>query len=95
MVNALASVGYEAKMPNGSCYLYVNSPKGAKGGKKFKTAEDASEYFITEKLVSTVPWDNAGHYLRFSATFKADSEGDEREVIGDMKERLADLELEF
>jgi LL-diaminopimelate aminotransferase len=95
MVSALGSVGFKAKMPDGSFYLYVKSPNGAKGGRRFETAEDASEYLITEKLISTVPWDNVGHYLRFSATFSAKGEKDERRVVDDMKKRLADLELEF
>ncbi|MEE8185839.1 MAG: LL-diaminopimelate aminotransferase [Thermodesulfobacteriota bacterium] len=95
MINALTSVGFKAKMPDGSFYLFVKSPKGAKGGKRFETADDASEYLITDKLISTVPWDNTGHYLRFSATFRAKGEEDERKVIGEMKKRLTDLELEF
>lgn len=98
MVEALNSVGFAAKMPHGSFYLYVAAPKGAKNGKnalKFKTAEDVSEYLITEKLISTVPWDDVGHYLRFSATFIAKNEEDERRVVGEMKKRLGELELQF
>lgn len=95
MVEALNSAGFSAKMPQGSFYLYVGAPKGAKKGSKFKTAEDVSEYLITEKLISTVPWDDVGHYLRFSATFVAKNEEDERRVIGEMKKRLGELELEF
>lgn len=98
MVEALNSVGFAAKMPHGSFYLYVAAPKGPKNGKnalKFKTAEDVSEYLITEKLISTVPWDDVGHYLRFSATFIAKNEEDERRVVGEMKKRLGELELQF
>lgn len=95
MVEALNSAGFSAKMPQGSFYLYVGAPKGAKKGSKFKTAEDVSEYLITEKLISTVPWDDVGRYLRFSATFVAKNEEDERRVIGEMKKRLGELELEF
>lgn len=98
MVEALNSAGFAAKMPHGSFYLYVAAPKGAKNGKnglKFKTAEDFSEYLITEKLISTVPWDDVGHYLRFSATFIAKNEEDERRVVGEMKKRLGELELQF
>ncbi|MBI5875597.1 MAG: aminotransferase class I/II-fold pyridoxal phosphate-dependent enzyme, partial [Deltaproteobacteria bacterium] len=95
MVEALNSAGFSAKMPNGSFYLYVEAPKGARNGVKFKTAEDVSEYLITEKLISTVPWDDAGHYLRFSATFVAKNEEDERRVIAEVKKRLGELELQF
>jgi len=98
MVEALNSAGFAAKMPHGSFYLYVAAPKGAKNGKnglKFKTAEDISEYLITEKLISTIPWDDVGHYLRFSATFIAKNEEDERRVVAEMKKRLGELELQF
>lgn len=95
MVDVLNSIGFDAAMPKGSFYLYVKSPKGIKKGIRFKTSEDFSEYLITEKLISTVPWDDAGHYLRFSATFIAKNEDDERRVIAEMKKRLEGLELEF
>ena len=36
---------------------------------EFKNAEEVSQWLITEKLISTVPWDDAGAYLRFSVTF--------------------------
>lgn len=95
MVEALNSAGFSAKMPGGSFYLYVGAPRGTKGGVKFKTAEDVSEYLITEKLISTVPWDDVGNYLRFSSTFIAKNEEDERRVIAEMKKRLGELELVF
>ncbi|MBI3398582.1 MAG: LL-diaminopimelate aminotransferase [Deltaproteobacteria bacterium] len=95
IVEALTSVGFSAEMPQGSFYLYVGAPKGIESGVRFKAAEDVSEYLIAEKLISTVPWDDVGHYLRFSATFVAKNEEDERRVIGEMKKRLVELELRF
>jgi LL-diaminopimelate aminotransferase len=95
MVDILKSAGFPAKMPQGSFYLYVRAPLGVKKGVKFNTAEDVSEYFIREKLISTVPWDDVGHYLRFSATFAAKNEEDERRVAAEMKKRLGELDLEF
>ncbi|MEK7689309.1 MAG: LL-diaminopimelate aminotransferase, partial [Deltaproteobacteria bacterium] len=95
MVEALKSAGFSAKMPQGSFYMYVGAPKGIKSGAKFNTAEDVSEYLITEKLISTVPWDDVGRYLRFSATFAAKNEEDERRVVAEMKKRLGELELVF
>lgn len=95
MVDALKSAGFSAKMPQGSFYMYVRAPKGIKNGAKFNAAEDVSEYLITEKLISTVPWDDVGHYLRFSATFAAKNEEDERRVVAEMKKRLGELELVF
>ena len=71
LVETLNSVGFSAKMPGGSFFLYVGAPKGIKGGRKFENGEEFSQYLITEMLISTVPWDDVGHYVRFSATFAA------------------------
>jgi LL-diaminopimelate aminotransferase len=95
MVDALGAVGFDVTMPRGSFFLYTRAPKAVKGGRKFKGAEDVSEFFITEKLISTVPWDDVGHYLRFSATFLAKDEADERRVLDALKSRLSDLGLVF
>ena len=94
MVDALRDAGFSAKMPDGTFYLYVKAPKGA-GDTEFSNAEDASQYLIKEALISTVPWDDAGNFLRFSATFMAKDEGDEERVIEEMKRRLKGLGLRF
>ena len=95
MVNVLGAVGFDVTMPRGSFFLYTRAPKAVKGGRKFTSAEEVSEFLITEKLISTVPWDDVGHYLRFSATFLAKDETDERRVLDELKSRLSDLGLLF
>jgi LL-diaminopimelate aminotransferase len=95
MVAALSSVGFDVTMPRGSFFLYTRAPKAVKTGRKFGSAEDVSEFLITERLISTVPWDDVGHYLRFSATFLAKDEADERRVLDELKRRLSDLGLVF
>ncbi|MBI5810821.1 MAG: LL-diaminopimelate aminotransferase, partial [Deltaproteobacteria bacterium] len=45
--------------------------------------------------ISTVPWDDVGHYLRFSATFAAKDKEAEFRVVEEAKKRLKALELEF
>lgn len=96
MVDALNECGFSAEMPKGSFFLYVGAPTGAKGGEvKFSNAEEVSQYLITNAHTSTVPWDEAGAFVRFSATFAATDEDDEKRVIGEMKERLAGLDLVF
>jgi LL-diaminopimelate aminotransferase len=50
---------------------------------------------ITEKLVSTVPWDDAGAYVRLSVTFLAKDEADERRVLGEIDKRLGGSKFEF
>ena len=55
----------------------------------FENAENFSQWMITEKLISTVPWDDAGAYVRFSVTFIAKDQADEQRVLGEIDKRLA------
>ncbi|MBI5182966.1 MAG: LL-diaminopimelate aminotransferase [Nitrospinae bacterium] len=95
LAESLSSVGFNAKPPNGSFYLYVKIPRGIKGGRSFESAEDFSQYLIIEKLISTVPWDDVGHFVRFSATFEARDEEEERHIGREIRKRLGDVEFEF
>ena len=95
LVDALHTLGFEAKKPKGSFFLYTPSPKGIVGGPKFASAEEFSQYMITEKQISTVPWDDAGAFVRWSVTFEADGEDEERAVIAEISRRLKDVQFEF
>jgi LL-diaminopimelate aminotransferase len=95
LVDALNSVGFNAKMPGGSFFLYVKAPKGIAGGRKFESAEDFSQYLITEHLISTVPWDDVGNFVRFSATFAAKTPAEETRIMGEIKQRLSSVTFEF
>jgi LL-diaminopimelate aminotransferase len=95
LVEVLNKVGFKAKKPKGSFYLYVKIPKKVKGGVSFKTAEDFSQYLIKEKMISTVPWDDVGGYVRFSVTFLAINEAEERQIIDEIYRRLSDVEFVF
>ena len=95
LVDILNSVGFSAKMPGGSFFLYVKAPKGIQGGRRFENAEDFSQYLITEHMISTVPWDNVGSYVRFSATFAAKDQNDETRIMGEIKNRLSSATFEF
>ena len=74
---------------------YPNNPTGTADGREFPSATAFSEYLIQEVLISTVPWDDAGKYIRFSVTFEADTEQEEIEVIREIKNRLSKLKLRF
>ena len=50
---------------------------------------------ITEHLISTVPWDDVGHFVRFSATFEAKGVEAEQQVMETIKQRLAKSPFEF
>jgi LL-diaminopimelate aminotransferase len=98
LVQVLQKAGFAAVKPKGSFFLYIKAPKTAaeKGTRReFKNAEDVSQWLITEKFISTVPWDDAGAYLRFSVTFIAKDQADEKRVLGEIAERLAGVTFEF
>jgi LL-diaminopimelate aminotransferase len=95
LVDVLGSLGFKAKKPKGSFYLYVSIPKGTKSGAKFKTAEDFSQFLIKEKLISTVPWDDAGNFVRFSVTFLAIDITEEKAIMDEIYNRLKDVEFVF
>jgi LL-diaminopimelate aminotransferase len=99
LVKVLRDAGFNAQKPKGSFFLYVKAPRAAvkKSGARidFKSAEDVSQWLITEKLISTVPWDDAGAYLRFSVTFLAKGETDEKRVLGEIADRLNNVRFEF
>jgi LL-diaminopimelate aminotransferase len=95
MSSALADLGFNAKMPAGTFYLYVKMPKGVKNGKTFSNAEEFSDFLVTEKLISTVPWDDAGSYIRFSATFESKGRADEQRVLEEFRKRMGGLRFEF
>ncbi len=94
MTSVLRECGFDAKMPGGTFYLYLKAPKAA-GNSTFANAEDASQYLIKNCLISTVPWDDAGSFLRFSATFEANSPAEEQAVISELKSRLKNADLRW
>ncbi len=73
----------------------MKSPIATESGVKFSTASEFSEFLIHEALISTVPWDDAGQFIRFSVTFEANSVEEELEVINEMKERMKKQKLKF
>jgi len=95
LVAALKEIGFKAEKPKGTFYCYVPAPKGTQTGVTFAKAEEASTYLIKEAQISTVPWDDAGAYLRFSVTFHANGLQAEKQVIEELKTRLARLHLLF
>ncbi len=87
LVNALVNAGLKAEKPKGTFYLFIEVPEEY-NGKKFESAEEFSHYLTTEKGIVTVPWDDVGHFVRFSATFNALNEDEERRITSKLEERL-------
>jgi LL-diaminopimelate aminotransferase len=94
LVAILSKIGFKASMPDGTFYLYVEIPRGLKNGRNFESAEDFSQFLIREKLISTVPWDDVGYFVRFSATFEAGIE-EENKILNEIELRLSDLDFVF
>jgi LL-diaminopimelate aminotransferase len=99
LVEVLSKAGFQARKPKGSFFLYVKAPRAAtrSGGARiiFDNAEAVSQWLITEKLISTVPWDDAGPYLRWSVTFVAKNLFDETRIINEIERRFSEIKFEF
>ena len=98
LVDALNGAGFNAKKPKGSFFLYVAAPKSATiDGQttEFESGEACSQWLITEELISTVPWDDCGNFVRFSVTFAAPGEAAEKEIAAEIGQRLAKYTFAF
>jgi LL-diaminopimelate aminotransferase len=95
LVAVLKAAGFRCEMPGGTYFVYAASPQGMAGGPQFETAEAASQYLITEQSICTVPWDDAGAYLRFSVTYEAADEAAEDALMAVTAERLAQIRPVF
>ena len=95
LVGALNELGFEAKKPRGSFFCYVKAPSGTENGRVFSSATEFSEFLITESQISTVPWDDAGKFVRFSVTFEASDQNEEKRIINEMKKRISKLKIKF
>ena len=95
LVEVLSRSGFDCGMPGGTYFLYVPSPKGTAGGLAFQNAEAASQHLITEHSICTVPWDDAGSFLRLSATYEAADEAAENALMAETESRLKQIGLVF
>lgn len=98
LVKVLNQCGFQASKPKGSFFLYVKSPKraiGPQGAETFETAEAFSQWLIHNLLISTVPWDDAGAFVRFSVTFDAQGEENEHRVLQELGRRFGHYTFEF
>ncbi|MBT7497045.1 aminotransferase class I/II-fold pyridoxal phosphate-dependent enzyme [Candidatus Woesearchaeota archaeon] len=113
MADVLNDNGFDVEMPGGTFFMYVPAPVSIDGvsmegvpdlanpGKLLGPAEAASQVLLRDGI-STVPWDDAGAYLRFSATFDSGernkligcAEADER-VLSELYIRLGRHNFEF
>jgi LL-diaminopimelate aminotransferase len=108
LVATLQRCGFKCKMPGGTYFLYAPAPKAFANGVvrgshdpaqskriDFENAEAASQYLITEQSICTVPWDDAGPFLRFSATYEAADEKAEDALMAETEQRLKNIQPVF
>ena len=95
LVETLRGCGFQCSMPGGSYFLYTKSPTGTLDGETFADAESASQLLITRQSIVTVPWDDAGAFLRFSVTYEAANEAEEDALMAETKKRLEQVKLKF
>ena len=95
---ALNSIGFKATKPKGSFFLYTRAPLSVEfnGDRtEFANGEDFSQWLIRNELISTVPWDDAGPFVRFSVTFEGKGEEREQQIVAEIRERLGKYKFEF
>jgi LL-diaminopimelate aminotransferase len=101
LVDTLRASGFKVKKPRGSFFLYVAAPKSARladgSGPEipFTSGEAFSQWMITDHLISTVPWDDVGAYVRFSVTFAATNTDEEARVVEEIGRRLGRYTFEW
>ena len=99
LVDVLKNLGFSPRKPKAGFFLYMPAPKAAirpDGTRtEFKTGEDFSQWMISEHLISTVPWDDAGAFVRFSVTFEARGEEAEKTVVAEIARRMGRSKFEF
>lgn len=94
LIDVLRKVGFKVEKPKGGFYLYAPIPKGA-NDITFNNAEDAFTYILNNAMISTVPWDDCGSYLRLSVTYEASNEDEEINLMREIYNRLMSLNLTF
>ena len=95
LVSVLKKSGFKVKKPKASMFLYTKAPAGIKDGVKFKTSYDFCQWLLNEKLIAAVPYNEFGNSVRFSATFLALGENEEKTVMESVAERLDGIKFEF
>ena len=90
-----AAAGSTARCRAGPTSSTRPAPRASTAGPTFDTAEAASQYLITEQSICTVPWDDAGAFLRFSVTYEAADEAAEDDLMAETEERLKQIQFEF
>ncbi len=94
----MTGLGFEALAPQGTFYLYIKAPQGVVVDgvvTAFPDAQSFCTFLIKEAFIVSVPWDDSGAYIRFSATFEAETLEEERRIIEKVAHVLGQFEFKF
>jgi LL-diaminopimelate aminotransferase len=85
----LNKAGIEVRCSPSTFYLYVRVPEVYRG-ERIQSAQHMADILIARHGVITVPWDEAGPYLRFSMTFEVGTRdfANEDDVLAALESRL-------
>lgn len=84
LAEILRKIGFFVNEPKGTFYLYFEAPKGIKNGPFFENAESFCDYLIKNKMISSVPWDDAGSFIRFCVAFEANDLTEENAILNEI-----------
>ncbi len=88
-VDILRRAGLAAESAPSTFYLYVPVPQEFQG-QSFKNAQEFTDFLIAKFGLISVPWEEAGAYVRLSMTFEIGTKdfADEEAVFAALEERL-------
>ena len=94
VASILNKAGIEVEPSLGSFYLYFPIPKEFHG-RRFETAQEFTNYLVSEFGIISVPWEEAGPHIRLSMTFEIGNKdfADEEQVYAALEERLVNKRL--
>jgi LL-diaminopimelate aminotransferase len=95
LAKVLERIGFLVEAPKASFYQYARIPKRTVDGVEFHDAEQFTQYLIRQAMISVVPWDDEGHFIRLSVTFVAGDEIDEDRVINEIYNRMISMRFVF
>ncbi len=98
LVGVLQRLGFPAQKSGGTFFLYTRAPRAVHTPQDhitFGSAQECAEWLIREPGVVTVPWDEAGPYLRWSVTFGGKTPDEEENIVQDLYRRLQSYTFEW
>ena len=86
--------GFRTSVPKAGFYQYVAIPKKC-NGVGFESANEFALWLIENVYVMVIPYDDEGKYVRFSMTFVARDEEEEKRIANELDNRLSKYKFEF